>query len=50
MELVFILLTVLVVAFVLSIVGLGGLIIYVPLFYWLRLYLDIAIPTALLRY
>jgi len=47
MELVFILLTVLVVSFIFSIVGLGGAIIYVPMFYWLGIDLDIAIPTAL---
>jgi len=47
MELVFIILIVLVVAFIFSIVGLGGAIIYVPLFYWLGIDLDIAIPTAL---
>lgn len=47
MELVFIILIVLVVAFIFSIVGLGGAIIYVPLFYWLGINLDIAIPTAL---
>ena len=40
MELVFILLIILVVAFF-SIVGPGGSIIYVPLFYWLGIDLDI---------
>lgn len=38
MELVFILLTVLVVAFIDSIVGLDGAIMYLPLFYWLGLF------------
>jgi len=39
---------ILLIVFLVSIVGLGGAIIYVPLFYWLGIPLEIAIPTALL--
>jgi uncharacterized membrane protein YfcA len=48
MEFIIILLIVFLVSIVFSIVGLGGAIIYVPLFYWLGIPLEIAIPTALL--
>jgi uncharacterized membrane protein YfcA len=48
MEFIIILLIVLIVSIIFSIVGLGGAIIYVPLFYWLGIPLEIAIPTALL--
>lgn len=48
MQLILIALIVLAVAFFFSMVGLGGAIIYVPLFYWLGIDLKIAIPAALL--
>ncbi|MBE0522803.1 MAG: sulfite exporter TauE/SafE family protein [Methanosarcinales archaeon] len=48
MEFIIILLIVFFVSIVFSIVGLGGAIIYVPLFYWLGIPFEIAIPTALL--
>lgn len=48
MELIAISLIVLFIASVFSIVGLGGALIYVPLFYWLGIPLQIAIPTALM--
>jgi uncharacterized membrane protein YfcA len=46
MELVFILLTVQVVAFIDSIVGLGGAIMYVPLFYWLGIFVFILLVIS----
>jgi uncharacterized membrane protein YfcA len=48
MELVVISLIVLFVAFIFSTIGLGGSLVYVPLFFWMGIELTIAIPTALL--
>lgn len=48
MEIIVIALIVMLIAFIFSIVGLGGALIYVPLFYWLGIDLTAAIPAALL--
>lgn len=48
MEIIVIALIVMFIAFIFSIAGLGGALIYVPLFYWLGIELTAAIPAALL--